>query len=198
MLGFKNNYFEVIEKAGQDKRRTWLWRCRCRCGNLTVVDTSSLKYERIKSCGCSRKGINKDNKFGLKHGLTQHKKKKHPLYNKFRSMINRCYNAKPSDYLYYQGKGIKICEEWLQNPKSFIEWSISNGWKMGMTIDRINNEDDYSPENCKYITMSENLKRMHKLKKLNNPKPQHIPNKYCYRCKCTGAKDAPCKIKENK
>jgi len=196
MLGFKNNYFEVLEKVGQDKRRSWLWLCKCKCGKTTVLDTSSIKCERIKSCGCSRKGINKANKYGLKHGLTQHKKTKHPLYSKFRSMINRCYNAKPSDYPYYQGKGIKICEEWLQNPKSFIDWSLSNGWKMGLTIDRIDNELDYSPSNCVYITIGENLRKMHIFRKLNNPKPKYIPNKYCYKCQCTAPNNAECKRKE--
>lgn len=192
MIGYKTEYLEVVEQAGRDaKKRAKLWKCLCKCGKFTILDTHSIKAERIKSCGCSRKGKNKGNKFGLRHGLTEQGYYIQPLYNMRLRMIQRCYNAMPKDYPYYQGKGIIICDEWIHNPKSFIEWAKNNGWQKGLSIDRIDPEKGYSPENCQFLTMSENTKRRHILRYI--PKIKSEPIKYCYRCKCTATQDGICK-----
>lgn len=162
MIGYKNEFFEVLEAAGRNEnRRELLWKCLCKCGNITILDTHSIKAQRIKSCGCSRKGNNKGNKFGFKHGLTKRGERSHPLYEMRNRMMTRCYNAKPSDYPYYQGKGIKVCDEWIKNPKSFREWAVNNGWFKGSSIDRIDPRCDYSPENCQFLSRSDNLKKKH-------------------------------------
>jgi hypothetical protein len=195
MIGYKNEFFEIIESAGRSKNRSRLWKCRCKCGNFTILDTNNITSKRIKSCGCSRKGINKGNKFGFKHGLTKHKENSHPLYNARNRIITRCYNAKKRDYPYYQGKGIRVFSEWIKNPLSFYKWSLDNGWKKGLSLDRIDPNGDYEPNNCQWITTSENLKRMHKMKKENFPIIKRKVFKGCFRCGCTAEANSLCKRK---
>ena len=198
MIGYKTEYLEVIEEAGRnEKKRYKLWKCLCKCGNYTILDTHSIKAERIKSCGCSRKGKNKGNQFGFKHGLTKYKVRAHPLYEMRNRMLTRCYNAKESDYPYYQGRGITVCDEWINNPKSFMEWALNNGWQKGLSIDRIDSNKGYSPENCQFITLSENIKKKWADKKSSTIKK--IPKQkieYCFRCKCTASEDGACKKQE--
>ena len=78
--------------------------------------------------------------------------KKHPLYRRWERMKSRCYNSNVQDYKYYGGRGIKVCDEWVDNPKSFIEWGLDNGFKNGLTLDRIDVDKDYSPKNCRWAS----------------------------------------------
>jgi hypothetical protein len=149
--------------------------------------------KRIKSCGCSRKGNGKGNNYGFKHGLTA-RGVRNPIYELRNRMLTRCYNAKPNDYPYYQGKGIKACDEWINNPKSFQEWAINNGWYKGCTIDRIDPNGDYCPENCRFLSKSDNIKKRHALGRYK--KVQRDIVKYCFRCKCTGNDSSPCKYED--
>lgn len=197
MIGYKNEFFEIIESAGRDpKKRYKLWKCLCKCGNYTVLDTHSITAKRIKSCGCSRKGLNKGNTFGIKHGLTKYKIRAHPLYDLRNRIITRCFNPKAKDYPYYGGKGIKVCDEWINNPKSLMEWAFSKGWKKGLVIDRIDPSGDYSPENCQFLTPSENTKKMHRDKNIYPKKKVTKSIEYCYRCKCTADSDGLCKLRK--
>lgn len=163
LIGFDNGYLKVIKYYGKnEKRRTHLWKCECKCLKTLILETTDIIHARIKSCGCSRKGKNLGNKYKLKHGLTKYKGPYHPLYIIRNAMMTRCYNAKKSDYPYYQGKGIKVYENWKNDVKSFYDWAITNGWKENFTIDRIDSDKDYCPENCRFITREENTKRKNK------------------------------------
>lgn len=76
----------------------------------------------------------------------------------FKGMVRRCYNIDDKNYEWYGGKGIKICEEWMNNPKSFEDWAVTHGYNDNLTIDRIDENKDYCAENCRWITIEENSK----------------------------------------
>jgi len=80
------------------------------------------------------------------------------IYKLWGSIVKRCENQISTNYIYYGGRGIKICEEWRNNPKTFIDWALSNGYKEGLEIDRIDNDGNYQPNNCQFVTHKENCK----------------------------------------
>lgn len=77
------------------------------------------------------------------------------LRHKYKSMKKRCYNISDGDYSHYGGRGITVCDEWLDNPESFVDWAISSGWIRELTIDRVDTDGPYSPSNCRWVTMQE-------------------------------------------
>lgn len=82
------------------------------------------------------------------------------LYKRYCDMKSRCYNKNKKNYKYYGGRGIKVCDEWKDNFKEFYNWAI-NGWKKGLTLDRINNDDDYKPDNCRWVDRIEQANNRH-------------------------------------
>lgn len=80
------------------------------------------------------------------------------IRNRFESMVNRCYSKHHKAYRHYGGKGVGICDEWMQNPERFEEWALANGFDKDLTIDRIDSSKGYSPDNCRFITLVENSK----------------------------------------
>ena len=86
-----------------------------------------------------------------RHGLS-----KHPLYNACYNMLQRCYNDKHPSFSDYGGRGVKVCKEWKNNPISFIEWGLASGWRKGLQLDRIDNDEGYSPNNCRFISSRKN------------------------------------------
>ena len=89
-------------------------------------------------------------KFKYKHGYCKHR-----LYGLWCDMKKRCYNKTFKQYKDYGGRGIKVCDEWM-NPKVFIDWGKSNGWERGLEIDRIDNDGNYEPDNCRFVTAQVN------------------------------------------
>lgn len=169
MLNFNNDYFEVIEYNGKDpKYNAHTWKCKCKCGKVIVLRTDVVKSGATKSCGCTRnsifvKGHPYGKRFESTHGLS-----KHPLFRVWSNIIDRCYGLKPKDkgYCYYKGKGITMCDEWKSNFKNFYDWAFSNNWKKGLSIDRKDSDGNYEPNNCQFITRSENSRRTF----ANNPR----------------------------
>lgn len=158
IIGKQFGRLTVISLAYIKDHSTW-WNCKCDCGKEVIVYRGSLTSGDTISCGCYHKERNHE--FGLKHGLT-----KHPLYHKWSGMIQRCTNPNSDNYSRYGGRGITVCDEWLNDFKSFYDWSIQNGYKDGLTIDRIDNEKGYAPDNCRWITKKEqysNLRRNHNI-----------------------------------
>lgn len=125
------------------KNKSVVWSCICTCGRIFDVNGNSLRT--IASTKCVR-CANPDRKT---------KYTKDPIKIIYRGMKQRCYYEGHIKYNYYGGRGIGICKEWLDNPSSFYEWSYRNGYKKGLSIERINNDEGYNPENCKFITLSE-------------------------------------------
>ena len=145
----------VREFWGIKHHEAW-WTCDCDCGGETVVAGWRLRNNDIRSCGCLV-GESAKERF-TKHGGCSGGVSK--LYYIYAEMKQRCYNPKRRQYKWYGGKGIKICDEWLWSYKNFEDWSLSHGYQEGLSIDRIDSNKDYRPDNCRWITMDENTNRV--------------------------------------
>ena len=157
LLGQQFGYWLVVEKIPGKKRQS-LWKVKCICGNVCAVTGSSLSEGRSSSCGCMNIELTlQRGKIGSFNG--KHYNSNHRLYKIFYGMKNRCYNKNCKFFKNYGGKGIIICNEWLNSFTNFFEWSIENGYQQGLSIDRIDPNLGYFPENCRWITMRENSSR---------------------------------------
>lgn len=127
------------------------WRCVCSCTNLneTIVSSNMLVGLKIKSCGCLRQEAKGTKQ---KHGDSS-RGKRHILYSCWVSMKQRCFNPKHSSFRFYGGRGITVSGEWKNNYSAFKEWALNSGWHEGLSIDRINNDGNYEPSNCRWVTM---------------------------------------------
>ena len=139
----------VVVKYDSIKKRLAYWDCKCDCGNMVVIRGASLRSGATRSCGClrGRKTI---------HGYAT-RKNRHSLYNTWKSIKNKCYNKKTKTYKDYGGCGITMCDEWLNNPETFIKFNLNNGWNNRLEILRIDNLKGYSPDNIRYATSRERI-----------------------------------------
>ena len=151
LVGMRFGKLSVLERAGSKKyagisRATWI--CRCDCGKTVIADTRILTSGHKKSCGCiPHKAI---------HHHKTHGKTGSRLYRIWRGIKTRCYKTNFPEYHRYGGRGITMCYEWKNHPEAFIKWAESHGYQNNLTIDRIDNNKGYCPENCQFITLVEN------------------------------------------
>jgi len=145
MQGKKFGKLTVLHRDGSNEYSKPMFLCRCECGKLCRINGNYLRIGKTKSCGCLTTAT---------HGLS-----KHSLWGTWNQIKQRCSNPNTRSYSSYGAKGIRICEEWRNDFEIFFEWCIKNGWKHGLTIDRINPEKGYEPNNCRFLSRSENSSR---------------------------------------
>jgi hypothetical protein len=138
---------QEIYKGKKSNRKYWT--CLCDCGNIIVVSGTNLRTGQTKSCGCMKKEHMRN--LNLTHDLSGSR-----IYHIHRGILARCFNPREPSYKHYGGRGITVCSEWLTF-KSFYKWAISSGYsgKKELSLDRINNEGNYEPDNCRWATMKE-------------------------------------------
>lgn len=151
LTGEKFGLLTVIEKCGKDKNgKNVLWLCSCECGGQTTATTGHLRSGHTQSCGCRRAEFGENTRFQTTHGKSRSR-----IYRIRYGIIDRCYNPKCSKYFLYGGRGITMCEEWKNSFQAFYEWAISNGYADNLSIDRIDNNKGYYPDNCRWATITE-------------------------------------------
>lgn len=134
----------VLTRTQSDKHGNARWLCRCECGTEKAVATPELVRGKTKSCGCSQ-GKKPQTAYGKRHGTR--------LYDAWRNMKGRCYKPSRPDYVNYGGRGITVCQRWLDDFEAFAA-------DMGeppkeMSLDRIDNDKNYEPANCRWATRAE-------------------------------------------
>lgn len=152
LIGKKYNKLTVLEYSYTKNGRRF-WKCKCDCGNITIAPTYKLKNGSKKSCGCLLLKKGESNLKAIKHN-----KSKTRLYHILDNMKARCYNVNNKRYKNYGGRGIRICEEWLDKDNGFLNfyaWAMDNGYKEDLTIDRKDVNGNYEPDNCRWRSWKE-------------------------------------------
>ena len=145
ITGQKFNRLTAISKIENSNSKKARWLCKCDCGNFTEASGDNLRTGNVKSCGCLIAYNNKQR--------ATHRKSNTRLYNTWRNMKARCNCKTNPRYKDYGARGISIYDEW-QTFENFYEWAISNGYNENLTIDRINVNKNYEPNNCRWIPLS--------------------------------------------
>lgn len=162
LIGVKFGRLTVIS-LGETRNKKRYWHCQCECGKTTEVTTSKLNSGWTRSCGClATETTIANNKKYPRDGHPIHGMSGHKLDGVLKAIKQRCSNPSNPRYADYGGRGITLCDEWMNNRASFFDWAYRTGYHPGLSIDRIDNNKGYSPENCHWvptITQNRNTRR---------------------------------------
>ena len=143
LTGQRFGMLEVIKRSENTGEKV-SWKCKCDCGCIAICTTSNLLQGTSQSCGCVR---------------TKHNGKGTRLYRIWTGMKNRCLNPNSVEFKRYGGRGISVCEQWKEDFASFRDWALANGYEKPLSIDRINNDGNYEPRNCQWLTLADNSRK---------------------------------------
>lgn len=146
LRGVRFGTLVVEEFSVMDKYRRACWVCKCDCGNTTTKNSYYLKNAKTVSCGCVSTRPKRNN-------VSTHHMSRTRIYKIWKSMRKRCSCTNPTqrEYRDYFARGIKVCDEWNNSFEPFYEWAMANGYNDSLSIDRINNDGNYEPSNCRWV-----------------------------------------------
>lgn len=154
-IGEVHGIYTIVDMLNKkDKYGHWIYKCVCKeCGFVKYSHYGAISGAKSMSTQC------KHLKTNGQHIVYGHIWDNKRIGKTFNGMYRRCYNIKDKSYKWYGAKSIKICDEWLDNPKLFEEWAMNNGYADNLTIDRMDSDKDYCPENCQWISIEENTRK---------------------------------------
>lgn len=159
LVGEKYGRLTVVGFDRLQNRKTY-WHCVCDCGLTVIATGNNLRSGNTKSCGClQREKASQAGKRNTRHGESHDNRTR--LYTIWCGMRQRCENPNRDAYPLYGGKGVRVCDEWSEY-EAFKKWAMANGYAEDLSIDRIDSNGNYCPENCRWISRSENTARANK------------------------------------